>query len=269
MHRYVPCIPTRTRARSALAGAVALAAPLLLTPGAGAQQFIVDDAAITPRGACQVEAWWGTAEAWVLPACTFLPATELTVGFAHLDPGTGSRDAHGILEVKSVFRDADRERWGLGFVVGAAIPVDGAGPATSAWAFVPLTVHAEALPATLHLNAGWGFEREDHVSHVHDHHGLAWGARADLELHPRGWLIGELFGLTGDGAEVQVGLRTELLPGRLALDLSWGDALSSGREGLGFQVGLAWTPAPFERGARSARVASPGSPPASLRPTRP
>jgi hypothetical protein len=229
----------------------------------------VDDAAITPRGGCQVEARWGTAEAWVLPACTFLPATEVTVGFAHLDAGLGTRSAHGVVELKSVFVDSDGGRWGWGVAVGAAPPVDRSEPVTSAWAYLLFTVHAEALPGTLHLNAGWGFEREDHGSHVHDHHGLAWGARADLELHPRLALIGELFGLSGDGAELQVGLRSELVPDRLALDLSWGTALSSDEGGPGFQVGMAWTPAPFGTAARSARFASSGSPPAPFPPFRP
>jgi hypothetical protein len=88
----------------------------------------VDDAAITPRGGCQVEARWGTAEAWVLPACTFLPATEVTVGFAHLDAGLGTRSAHGVVELKSVFVDSDGGRWGWGVAVGAAPPWIGPNP---------------------------------------------------------------------------------------------------------------------------------------------
>ncbi len=234
-----------------LGAAWALVTLLLVAPHASAQQFAVDDAAVTEQGACQAEAWWGESERWILPACTLLPATELTLGVAWLDAGFGSRDAHGVIEAKSLFRDADAGPWGWGIAVGAALPLGNAGSPTSAWAHVPITLHADRVPAAVHLNAGWGFEREDHGDHAHDHHGLAWGARTDLELHPRAWLIGEVYGLTGDGAEMQAGLRSVLVPDRLMLDLSRSTALSSGEEGPGFRVGLAWTPAPLG-GATSA-----------------
>lgn len=220
----------------------------LLLPGTGsAQQFVVDDAAIAGPRSCQLEAWWGEAEAWVLPACQFIPRTEITLGFSHLDAGFGGRDFHGVVEGKLLLRDSEEERWGWGLVVGGALPLEEGSTPTSAWAYIPLSLNVQAIQAVFHLNAGWGFERENHLDHTHDHHGLAWGVRSDVGVAPRLTLIGELFGLSGDGVQGQVGLRAELLPERLSLDVSRAHHFDGGEEGLGFQVGLAWTPAPFRR----------------------
>jgi hypothetical protein len=212
---------------------------------AAAQQFVVDDASIPEARACQVEAWWGEAEAWVLPSCHLLPATELTLGVIHMDAGFGSRDLQAVVEAKRMFRDADALGWGWSVAAGFALPVERGHAPTGAYAYVPTSFSLARVPAVLHLNLGWGFERENHGDHAHDHHGVLWGVRGDLEASGRLTLIGELFGLSGDGAELQVGLRTTLVSDRLALDLSRGFHLSRNEDGLGFQVGVAWTPGPI------------------------
>ncbi len=206
---------------------------------------MVDDAATVGLGACQVEAWWGQAEAWFLPGCQFLPRTEATLGLSHVDAGFGGRGFHGVVEGKVILRDSGEDRWGWGLVMGGALPLQEGSAPTSAWAHIPLSLNLQAIPAAIHLNAGWGFERENHLDHTHDHHGLAWGVRSDLEVAPRLLLVGELFGLSGDGVEGQAGLSTEVLPARLALDLSWAHRFDTGEGGMGFQVGLTWTPAPI------------------------
>ncbi len=219
-----------------------------------AQQFVVDDAAVVERGACQLEGWWGKEESWILPGCQFVPDMETTVGLAFFDGGRGSSTLHTVFEGKVLVRAVEARSWGWGIVVGAALPLeDGPRPADG-YAFVPLTTTLPRGGLTLHANLGWGMEREwlevpagepnaDPTSE--DHQGLLWGLRVDADFTPRVQLIGELFGLTGDGAQAQAGLRTELLPDRLAFDLSYGEHLTAGEPGFGFQVGLAWTPPPF------------------------
>jgi hypothetical protein len=211
-----------------------------------AQQWVVDDAAITEPGACQVEAWWGEAEQWVLPACTLLPRTEVTLGAGWFDRGAGGTDPHLFAEAKLLGRDSDALRWGWGVVVGTALSLDGDTDRVSQlFAYVPVTVNLEAIPLVLHANAGWALERELHGDHAHDHRGLLWGMRGDLALSDRLALLGEVSGITGDPAEGQAGIRLFVVPDRLALDLSYGFSLDSAEDGLGFQLGLAWTPAPF------------------------
>ncbi len=218
----------------------------------GAQQWAVDDAAITPRGGCQLESWAGEPGAWLLPACTLLGPVEVTGGLAHFDRGTGKRELHGQLEAKLLFRDADVESWGWGLAVGAAFPFEEAegvrrSSPSEFFAIVPLTLHIEGapLPLSLHANAGWFHERELHGDHAHDHSGLLGGVRADLGLTERVALIGELLALEGEGTEAQVGFTLALVPDLLFVDLSWGLHLSDRDDDPGLQVGIAWTPAPF------------------------
>ncbi|TVP43842.1 MAG: hypothetical protein EA350_12880 [Gemmatimonadales bacterium] len=227
---------------SAFVAASFLTSPLSLH----AQQMVVDDAAITEPGACQVEAWWGEAEQWVLPACTLLPRTEVTLGAGWFDRGAGSTDPHLFAEAKLLARDSDALPWGWGVVVGTALSLESGGERVSQlFAFVPVTVNLETLPLVLHANAGWALEREVHGDHAHDHQGFLWGLRGDLAISERLALLGEVMGLSGDEAEGQAGVRLFVVPDRLAMDLSYGFSLNSDEDGLGFQLGLAWTPAPF------------------------
>ncbi len=222
----------------------AVALFLITPPLLSAQQFVVDDAAIVDRGACQLEGWWGRTEAFLLPACQFLPAVELTLGVAHLDPGSGSRRIHLQPALKWMIRDPEGAGWGWGVAAGTLHPLQGSTGVSAAWAYLPLTASFGG-GHLLHLNVGWGFEREEHGDHTHDHHGIAWGGRGDLAVLPRLTIIGEAFGLSGEGVEVQVGLRSELVPDRLHLDLSHGFHLEDRSERLGLQIGLAWTPQPL------------------------
>lgn len=234
-------------ARFIAMGAAALMAVTFFLPfSLQAQQWVVDDAAITEPGACQVEAWWGEAEQWVLPACTLLPRTEVTLGAGWFDRGADRTDPHLFGEVKFLGRDSDALPWGWGLVVGTALSLEGGGDRVSQlFAYVPVTVNLEALPLVLHGNAGWALERELHGDHHHDHRGLLWGVRSDLSLSPRISLLGEVSGLSGEEAEAQAGIRLFVVPDRLAVDLSYGFSLDGAEDGLGLQLGLAWTPAPF------------------------
>lgn len=225
----------------------ALAAAFILLPlSAQAQQWIVDDAGITEPGACQVETWWGEEERWVLPACTLVPRTEVTLGAGWFDRGAGSLDPHLFVEAKVLGRDPDALPWGWGVVVGTALSLeDGGDRASEVFGYVPLTLALESIPLVLHANAGWALERELVDGQGEDTRGGIWGLRGDLGLSSRVELLAEVQGMFGEGAEAQAGLRFVPIPDRLAVDVSYGLAFDSDEDGLGFQLGLAWTPAPF------------------------
>lgn len=87
---------------------------------AGASLF-VDDAAVTPRGRCQVETWVRTDfpghEATVVPACN-VGGTEFGVGISHY-----GHPAYGPvfnLGAKHVFHGFDAHGWGIGVSLGTA-----------------------------------------------------------------------------------------------------------------------------------------------------
>jgi len=243
-------MPKRSQAIHPLA--LLLASPALLLaavlhPGALAGQvFTTDDAGIADPSACQLEAWAGEAESWILPACQFVPNLEITAGALFTDFGAGSRDLAGILEGKYQLRSPDEEEWGWAVVLGAALPTASelARPA-EVFGYVPVTWAPEACPLILHLNLGWSMARFPEPQGTDSEHFLVWGARSDVEFTSRLGGTAELFGLGGEETQFHVGLWSEVVPGRLVLFVSHGFHLDSGEDGLGFQAGFAWTPAPF------------------------
>lgn len=92
---------------------------------------------------------------------------------------------------------------------------------------------------------GWALEKALEGDHGHAHQGLLWGMRGDLILTDRLAILAEVIGLSGEGAEAQAGVRLHLVPDRFAVDLSYSRPPDEPADGLGFQVGVAWTPAPF------------------------
>ncbi len=86
-------------------------------PVRAAASMVVDDAGVTPRGQCQLEAWWratpGGASATAVPACNVL-GTELALGLSDSRHGPVLLD----LGVKRVLRDTERKAWGLALSLG-------------------------------------------------------------------------------------------------------------------------------------------------------
>jgi len=208
-------------------------------PAVAGQQFVVDDAGVVDSGACQLEGWVGEEEFWILPACSPFPRGEIALGAVRHSAWAGA------LQGKVLLRDPEVDPdWRWGVVAGLSFR-----PFSGAYAYLPVTMGAFSEDVVLHVNAGWAYEREAHSDHVHEHHGLLWGLRTDVDLSrmglPRVALIGELFGLTGEGTEAQAGLRIALREERLFVDLSHGFALRTGDAGLGPQAGISLTPPPF------------------------
>lgn len=229
-----------------LSFALLASAVFALPQRAHAQQFAVDDAGITEAGACQIEAWWGEAEQFFLPACTLLPRTEVSLGAARFDRGNGILETHATLEAKWMGRDPEANLWGWGVVVGSAFAAQRSPrEASQVYAYVPVTLHLEQLSLDLHANAGWVREQEVHGDHTHIHNGVSLGLRGDLAVATRLQLIGEVSGVVGDPLEAQLGVRLVMLEDVLSLDLSHGFLPTTSERGLGWQVGLAWTPSPF------------------------
>jgi hypothetical protein len=257
-------IRTTSSSSTALSVAVALAAralipallvllSLLLLPGAArTQQFVVDDAALVDRNACQLEAWHGETETRFEPACQLVRGLELMAGVGLVGAGRG-RQLEYRLEAKYLLREPGDRRLGVALLAGLEYqPGEQGAGLESVYAYVPVTVPVRGEQLLLHANLGWHYERDahEHGGEVHDepHHALTWGLRADLLLPVAGErfaLIGELFGEDRLLPEFQVGLRSELIAERLTLDLSWGGHTQGGLRGAGWTLGLAWTPPPL------------------------
>lgn len=178
---------------------VLAAVPDLATAAGGS--YVVDDAAITPDGRCQLESWargyrGGAHEAVATPACT-LGGVEFSLAVAY-----SGRDADSASPgVKWASGDPAVERWTIGVAAGA---VHVGGRWRNEAVYVPLSV---ALTGdhrwTAHFNAG-----AEHVP------GRGWstlaGAALDVAVTPRWHAIAEVHRAGGGERAVQAGARWSL-----------------------------------------------------------
>ncbi len=224
------------RPRAAVA---ALCAPFLIIADAHAgRPMAADDAAILAPGQCQLEAGLqdGARDgAWtVMPACC-IGAWELGAGVqADRRPDSGAL----IVQAKTALRAMHSDDWGLALVLSAAARSrDGGGGGIN----LPLGVSLWHDRAFLHLNAG--------VQNAGGRTAGTGALGAELALGPRAALTLERYGRRGDGDELRLGARYNLLPARLDLDLSYSRFAGgrAARPSLG--LGLTWSgPAPLRRG---------------------
>ncbi len=223
----------------ALAG-TALAAPV------GAQQYVVDDAAIVEFRACQAEAWHGRRSSWILPACQLLGNLEISAGVGFLDEGGGVRETEYAVEAKTLFRPLEPDGWGMGLVVGVG-PNPSAAPGerhlSDVYAFAPASLSLWEDGLVLHGNLGWAWERRGEDEE--DQHLLTWGARADAALVERFTAIGEVYGYHAERPEFQVGIRTHFPEAGVEVDVSWGGSTERGLRGAGLTVGIAFVSRPL------------------------
>jgi hypothetical protein len=198
-----------------------------------------------------LEAWHGDAASWVLPACQPFRRLEVTAGVGSIWEEGGNHRAEYVIQGKTLFRDLEEDSFGIGLVAGAGLDplaqLAGA-PLPAAFAYVPFSVGVRDRFLTVHQNVGWRFQRADsdappsHVAHV-----LTWATRLDVRATPNLKLMGEMFGEGRMTPEYQFGLRTELVPDRLLLDVSYAVHRGQGLGGTGLIIGFAWTPAPIFR----------------------
>ncbi|MFN3714394.1 MAG: hypothetical protein ACK4SX_12115 [Alcanivoracaceae bacterium] len=211
-----------SRARP-LAGSTLFAmTPLALAAGG---HFAVDDATITATGRCQLESWAGYTTSddrsiTLAPACNLTGNLELGLAL------TRSRLNDALvtdveLGAKTLLHDVD--------TVSVALSV------TTGWQ------HGEdrldgidvALPVSLllnervttHLNAGWGWLRDERDLAL-------WGLAGDIQIAEPLHLIAESYGSDQGGTRVAVGLRYGLSLGNreLDLDIGWDRSRQSARD---------------------------------------
>lgn len=206
---------------------------------ANGQQMVVDDAGVTEFRAFQLESWLGTEESWILPAYSPVRGLELAAGAVITDDET-----HMVGEAKYMFRAPSLHSPGYGLVAGVLVA-----PFEEFYTYVPVTLPVFDEWMVLHGNLGYVLERHEEVhgdhTYIREGHLFFWGARADINVHGPFWLLGELFGEDNFQPDFQVGFRLEVIPELLEMDFTYGNNFSRVSSGMGFTVGIAWTPAPF------------------------
>ncbi|WP_184362072.1 hypothetical protein [Xanthomonas euroxanthea] len=168
-------------------------------PVRAAASMVVDDAGVTPRGQCQLEAWWratpGGASATAIPACNVL-GTEFSLGVTDVRHGSTAFD----IGAKHTLRDPEQHAWGLAVAVGLQRTWQEA-QQRARYLTVPLTWSLGANAATrIHVNLGF-------VALHAGSDATTAGVGLERTLTPKWTLLAEASGDDHNGQGAQVGMR--------------------------------------------------------------
>lgn len=211
--------------RVSISGAVlALATCFASTPVRSARPFVVDDARVVERGACQVEAWHkrnaGSLEYWALPACNPF-GLELSAGGGHLStvaPGAPyGRDYQ--FQVKGLFRELTTNGVGVGLAAGVVRHADintQQNLIGSRYVYAPVSFSLNDDRIVVLTNLGLLDSRDE------KRRGLSWGLGGEFYVTPRFMLLAEAYGATGFDRFAQAGVRWWVVPDRVQVDSTYG-----------------------------------------------
>jgi len=208
---------------------------LLMRPAVAGRPMTTDDAAITPLDECSAQTWLQAdrqaSETWFLPACTFLPNLEVTVGGAlH----RGDRDYPiASAQLKWLLHPEAPGEWGwaasLGWSRSDASDSVERGDARPLVLLASYQARDESW--MLHVNVG----TRDVSSGAAR---TSWGVAYEYAPAARMGAFAEMFGVRGDAPTVQTGLRYDLVPQRLSLNLTIGAHLRDGLHEPFVTIGL-------------------------------
>lgn len=202
---------------------------LLLARGALAgRPMSTDDAAVTPAGECQLQSWLqresGTGELWLLPACSPLDRLELTAGGAHAWDRRSASSSQWSVQAKFLLREQHPGEWGAALSVGWSRR--DAAAAEDRIEAQPLnlvaTYRASDSAWLLHANAG--FRRDL----AHNRRQGTWAVAYERAPDARFGGFVEWLDAVGDDPIVQGGLRCDVVPGKISLNVTFGASWRSG-----------------------------------------
>lgn len=185
--------------------------------------MVVDDAAISSPGNCQVESWTqrtsGQNEYWAMPACNVAGTWELAAGLGRIGPdGAGAAYRSGVVQAKTVFRPLEKNDWGIGLTIANQFR-QGSGMNGDLSVLVPVSLSLLDDQVLVHANTGW---LRAHASGQQD--GF-WATGAEWAVRPRLTLTLEAYGTGRGHGFTQAGARFTIIPDRLAFDAGIGSRI--------------------------------------------
>lgn len=222
---------TRARRRSGFVFRTVLLCAFVGSAAAG-EPFVTDDARVIPPGTCKIEggkrAHPDGRQLWLLPACNLFFNMEVELGLPVDLPDGEPRSASYVVQGKGLWREIERDGYGLGWLVNTDIarhPEPGSRRVREYAALLLASYPAIEERLTLHANLGTRWNRDQRQG------ALTGGVLAELELNRRVALLAEIYGLSHVRRGLQAGVRVTLVPDQLDLSVSRGgdDADARGR----------------------------------------
>ncbi len=197
----------------------------------------VDDAAIIEPHACQFESWArfnrDRTERWFMPACNATGNLEVAAGAAVQRDIHGLYMAHTQIQLKTALKKLQTNDVGVGLIAGADRETEVGSRESSlhSYAKIPVTLSLSDDAFFLHTNLGVNYSNTQHTAR------MTWGMGMEKLLSRRFTLIAEIYGEHKGKPSYQAGLRTVLVPDRIDLSITFGNAF--GRESAGQFVAFA------------------------------
>jgi len=203
---------------------------------AQAQQMVVDDATVLIDKQMQLEAWYGTEQSWIQPSLSLNHLWDVTPGvvFNTSDDGSVSQ-LFG--ELKYIPTDLDFDGYSYGWT--GAIFFDTKGRVDRVYTYIPFTKYILDRTSQVHLNIG--FDGRDNIAGDFEY-GFTTGFRADLGLTERLTILSEVFTTDFETPSFQAGVRFDLVPDLLNIDVTYGESFKSDISYPGLNVGIAFKP---------------------------
>ncbi len=226
--------------------AAAFCAAAASTAHAG-RPMATDDAAVLDEGACQLEAWTehssGLNTSWLNPSCNPFGSTEFALGAAHQQDRRDSSANTALMswQIKHLLRAYDAQQTGFAIATGGQHARASGDNEIFVKGITTLPLRGESVLA--HLNAGGIHQRDQRGGNYRG----TWGMALDAEVSAGTRASIETFGVTSTGANWQLGLRRELIPGRLQLDASIGSPFGRWPQGRIVTLGLVFVTPSLKR----------------------
>jgi len=208
-----------------------------------ARPMNTDDANIVDYKSCQVESWYkknqNNSEFWSIPGCNFGNDIEWSLGGVHQTAGSSDAANFWLGQVKKRWIPVQDGQWGISSTVGTIRSTNNRNVSTQDnYINIPLT-QSLFNNRFIHINVGG-------VHHVMQGTTQAtWGLGLEYPLSSQLILISESFGEKKTASKYQVGLRFWIVPQRLQLDTTYGNAWQGTQQDRWMTIGLRVLTAPF------------------------
>lgn len=222
-----------------------LLSTIWLSSAQAGRPLVVDDAAVVPESACQIESWYERADdaqaRWLNVGCNPSTHTELSLGVARLQMLDESNATANSWQIKQLLRPYDERSTGYALAAGS----QRVRRANNSESFVQgiSTTPLKGEQQLLHLNLG--------LVRQHKNTGVktrpSFGAAYDVSVGTNTRAVLESNSLIGERPNWQLGIAHELVPGHIQLDASLGSAYGDWRESRQFTVGVVFVSAALLR----------------------
>lgn len=237
-HRLLQGLRGRRPRRVAIALATLLAATGAGSRAWAARPLITDDARIVEPQACQVESWMqfqsGNNQFWALPGCNPTGNLELTLGGAAQRIAGDVRATDIQVQGKTVLKPLDPGGYGVALTLGAIHHVDTEPRRALGNVYLNLPVSVAWLDDRVftHFNIGATRDTETRSNR------MTWGFGTESEVHPRAFLIAEVFGENRGRPSFQAGMRFWMIRDRMQVDTTYGNVFGGDARTRFFTIGI-------------------------------